>query len=110
MDSNDIENFKCKIKYSNTEFENALICGCSNIINDQLNGKGILINSKTNNTIYEGEWYNNKKHGIGILYNKYGNLEYDGKWVNNVKKGKGIEYYPNNEFNSNIFFHSTEKN
>ncbi len=103
-------NFNCKIKFTNPEFENALICGCSKISNEKLNGRGILIDKKTNNMIYEGEWSNNKKQGIGILYNKFGNLEYDGEWVDDMKNGTGIEYYPNNELNSNIFFHSTEKN
>ena len=84
------------------------ICGCSKIINDKLNGRAVIFDSKTDNIVYEGEWYNNKKQGIGILYNKYGNLEYDGEWMDDMKNGIGILYYPNNQLNSNTFFHSYE--
>ena len=44
------------------------------------NGKGVYI--LANGTKYEGEYKNNKKDGIGILYDKSGKIIFSGLWVN----------------------------
>ena len=98
----------CKIKLLNKTNK---ICGCSKLENSKLNGYGILLNTNNNNIIYEGEWYNDKKHGTGILYDSYGNLEYDGEWYNDNKQGQGLLYYDKGtEMNNNKMFHYEQEN
>ena len=39
--------------------------------------------------MYEGDWFQNQKHGIGAYYYQDGNV-YFGGWKHNKKEGKGI--------------------
>ena len=41
------------------------------------NGKGRLIHA--NGDVYEGHWFNNKAHGLGIFIQIYG-TRYTGEW------------------------------
>ena len=47
--------------------------------NNKKNGLGILYNN--NNIIYKGEWNDDKKHGYGIHYDNFGNIKYNGEWI-----------------------------
>ena len=47
---------------------------------------------KKNNLIYDGEYKNGIKEGIGVLYYQSGE-KYEGKFFNGVREGKGIFYW-----------------
>ena len=51
-----------------------------------MHGKGILINS--DGTKYEGDFYNNKKQGVGKYYYSKSKI-YEGEWLNGKQHGKG---------------------
>ncbi len=55
--------------------------------------KGKVFDRK-NNLLYEGEYKNGVKEGIGVYYYQSGE-KYEGKFVNGVKEGKGIFYWKN---------------
>ena len=40
--------------------------------------------------IYEGEFLNGKRHGLGTSYNDNNEIEYDGEWVKGIPKSKYI--------------------
>ena len=65
--------------------------------NSLRDGYGILNYNKTNDwkngSIYKGNWKNNKKHGIGILYWSNSNIWYEGNWFEDEKHGEGCLYY-----------------
>ena len=42
-----------------------------------------------NGDYYIGQSLNGKKHGKGIIFNKYGNIKYEGDFVNGEKEGNG---------------------
>ena len=42
------------------------------------------------NVIYEGEFLNGKRHGLGTSYNDNNEIEYNGKWVNGYSQSKYI--------------------
>jgi hypothetical protein len=43
--------------------------------------------------LYEGQWYNNKKHGYGTFFlNTYGE-KYEGEFQDGEKHGKGVYYF-----------------
>ena len=44
---------------------------------------------KNNKTIYDGDWYNNKRNGKGTLIMN-DDLVYDGNWIDNLPHGKGV--------------------
>lgn len=46
-----------------------------------------------NGDVYDGDWRNNKKHGVGTYYYKKSGNEYDGDWKNNKKHGFGTFYW-----------------
>jgi hypothetical protein len=41
---------------------------------------------------YNGEWFENKMHGKGILYYASGKPAYDGDWVDDKFEGFGVLY------------------
>ena len=55
--------------------------------------KGKVFDRK-NNLLYDGEYKNGVKEGIGVYYYQSGE-KYEGKFVNGVKEGKGIFYWKN---------------
>ena len=55
--------------------------------------KGKVFDRK-NNLLYDGEFKNGVKEGIGVYYYQSGE-KYEGKFVNGVKEGKGIFYWKN---------------
>ena len=49
---------------------------------------------KKNNLLYDGEYKNGVKEGIGVFYYQSGE-KYEGKFMNGVKEGKGTFYWKN---------------
>lgn len=39
--------------------------------------------------MYEGDWFNNKMNGYGILYYQSGNVAYAGNWQQDMFNGHG---------------------
>jgi hypothetical protein len=48
------------------------------------------------NSSYQGDWAQNKRHGNGIFITAEGH-KYEGAWVNDVKHGEGLLNYKNGE-------------
>ena len=42
--------------------------------------------------IYDGDYYNGKRHGKGKEYNIYGKLVFDGEYLDGRRHGKGKVY------------------
>jgi len=42
---------------------------------------------------YIGQWSDNKKHGKGVIYDKYNKIKFEGNFVKGNIEGKGIIYY-----------------
>ena len=64
------------------------------IINDDGKGKEYLIN--TDILLFEGEYKNGKKNGLGIEYSFIGKIIFEGEYENGIKKnGKGYDYKGN---------------
>ena len=59
-----------------------------------VDGKGMFIYN--DNTVYEGEFNDNRPHGYGICYFADGDI-YVGFWKENFFDGKGTFYYSNGE-------------
>ncbi|XP_075224592.1 uncharacterized protein LOC142326190 isoform X2 [Lycorma delicatula] len=63
--------------------------------NDKKSGKGIEIYK--NKWVYEGDWLNGKRHGYGILSYQLENLirvlKYEGMWENGKPYGFGTQQY-----------------
>ena len=71
-------------------------------------GKEFILNTKI--LIFEGEYKNGKKNGIGKEYDN-GNIVFEGEYKNGKKNGKGIEYhyyYGQLEYNSKPYFRSED--
>ncbi|MDA7546746.1 hypothetical protein N8870_07910, partial [Alphaproteobacteria bacterium] len=63
-------------------------------------GKSVYKTNKrifTSDNIYEGEYRNNKRHGIGKYTDYYSNV-YEGEWKNSQKNGLGAFKGINNDF------------
>jgi antitoxin component YwqK of YwqJK toxin-antitoxin module len=45
-----------------------------------------------NKIIYKGEWKDNRKYGIGKMYNGDGSLIYEGEWKDDKRNGLGTSY------------------
>ena len=60
-----------------------------------INGHGKEYLIDTNILIYEGEYLNKKRHGIGKEYSKNGVLLYEGEYLNGKRHGIGKEYSKN---------------
>ena len=62
-----------------------------------INGHGKEYLIDTNILIYEGEYLNKKRHGLGKEYSKNGVLLYEGEYLNGKRHGLGKEYSKNGE-------------
>ena len=60
-----------------------------------INGHGKEYLIDTNILIYEGEYLNKKRHGLGKEYSKNGVLLYEGEYLNGKRHGLGKEYSKN---------------
>ena len=47
------------------------------------------------NSLFEGEYLNGKRNGIGKEYYIKGKIKYEGEYLNGEYNGKGIEYFQN---------------
>ena len=85
--------------------------------NDMFHGKGLLYFSNTENSTntttelqrqscveFDGEFYQNKKNGFGILYYQNGNIAYQGHFQNNCFSGEGTSYFKNGKVNYDGYF------
>ena len=96
------------------------VCYIGKWLNGMRHGKGSLYNRK-GNTIYEGDFINDKfegdgkyywedgqyyigqflnglKHGKGIIYYKNGHIKYEGDFIKENLEGDGKYYYENGEY------------
>ena len=107
------DNFdKIFLEYLDNE-DNYLIYICNliksfNNIRNEINNKEIdkkanYIISKNYNYIYYGNIINNKKEGIGILYDIQFNRIYEGEFKDDKINGKGIMYYSNGSYSKGFF-------
>ena len=55
------------------------------------NGRGKTI-TQDGQTVYEGEYLNDKRSGFGVSYRKSGEVSYVGGWKENKKSGLGISF------------------
>ena len=62
-----------------------------------INGHGKEYLIDTNILIYEGEYLNKKRHGLGKEYSKNGVLLYEGEYLNGKRHGLGKEYSKDGE-------------
>ena len=86
------------IKYNNAfqkkfgiSFENYKTLSGKYKING-INGHGEEYTLNTNILLFEGEYKNGKRYGIGKEYDKNGNLKYKGRYKNGKRDGEGKEY------------------
>ena len=61
--------------------------------NNHKSGDGTLFD-ENEELLFMGSFINNKKNGLGILYQNK-NILYRGEWKNNQKHGEGKLYYNN---------------
>ena len=93
-------NFQGKIQYK------------GNFKNDMFHGKGLLYFSNSENATntildiqkqpdieFDGEFYQNKKQGFGVLFFTNGNIAYQGSFWNNSFSGEGTSYFKNGKVN-----------
>ena len=81
--------------YVDTIFEEeSYYADISKIYYEIKEGKGYMIDYDDEESIYEGEYLNGQRNGIGRDYKKVGNklLIYDGEYLNGKRNGKGKEY------------------
>jgi len=71
------------------------ISGVYKIIEKNGNGKEYELD--TNILIFNGEYLNGKRHGIGIEFYDNGELKFEGKYLNGKRHGIGKEYDDNGE-------------
>jgi len=71
-----------------------LLSGRYIVLEENSKGKEYYLNNDS--LIYEGEYLNLKRNGIGKEYNNDGTLIYDGKYKNGKRYGKGKEYNNDN--------------
>ena len=62
-----------------------------------INGHGKEYLIDTNILIYEGQYLNKKRHGLGKEYSKNGVLLYEGEYLNGKRHGLGKEYSKDGE-------------
>ena len=73
--------------------------------NDLKDGLGILYEDDENNTkVYNGTFQKGLISGKGIEYYKNGNILYNGSWLQSLFHGYGEYYYPNNQLRYKGFF------
>lgn len=64
------------------------------LFNGKRHGKGIM--TYANGNVYDGEWEANKRHGKGKMIYENGDI-YDGEWKNHKKNGQGKMIYANGD-------------
>jgi len=57
------------------------------------NGKGKEYSIDSNILLFEGEYFNGKRKGIGKEYDHNGKLQFEGEYLNGKRNGKGKEYH-----------------
>ena len=65
--------------------------------NNNPNGRifGCEYDSDTGSLVFEGEYLNGARNGIGKQYDDYdGKLIYEGEYLNGLRNGRGKEYNP----------------
>ena len=65
------------------------------VVYELIDGKGWVKNYSQDTLIYEGEYLNGEKNGIGKEYNYHNELEFEGEYLNGQKNGKGKEFSNN---------------
>ena len=63
-------------------------------LNDEINGKGILIYSTRSK--FEGNFNNNLQYGFGIMYFSNGD-RYEGNWNKDKQEGTGVYFWSNSD-------------
>ena len=103
------------IKYSK-KYQNLLDINIEDYINYSgkyiIGGKnwyGKVLRLDNNQTVFEGEYINKKKNGIGLEYFG-GKIIFRGNYKNNKRNGKGIEYTENNKISFEGFFMNGKRN
>ena len=74
-----------------------------NWLDGKKHGKGIYI--WNDNSMYIGEFKNNKMDGYGVCYDCHGNIIYEGEWKNNLVHGKGIYIWEEGKRYEGEFLH-----
>ena len=74
-----------------------------NWLDGKKHGKGIYI--WKDNSMYIGEFKNNKMDGYGVCYDNHGNIIYEGEWKNNLVHGKGIYIWEEGKRYEGEFLH-----
>ncbi len=59
-------------------------------------GKGKM--TYKNGKVYDGEWRNGNRHGVGKMVYYYSGSFYEGDWVDGLKHGKGKMVYYSGAF------------
>ena len=59
----------------------------------ETNTRAKIYNAYNDEIIYEGEYLNGKRNGIGKEYYDTSVLKFEGEYLNNTRNGKGKEYY-----------------
>ena len=87
-------------------------------------GKGLVINLDDfgeEHIVYEGDFVNGKKHGVGMLYYFNGECQYSGEFRDGLEHGKGHFYDPSGakryngdyqfgkEWGTGVWFHAGTK-
>jgi hypothetical protein len=47
--------------------------------------------------VYEGQWLNGKRHGIGTYVWNFSRGQYAGEWQHSYQHGHGVRTYPNGD-------------
>ena len=74
-----------------------------NWLDGKKHGKGIYI--WKDNSMYIGEFKNNKMDGYGVCYDNHGKIIYEGEWKNNLVHGKGIYIWEEGKRYEGEFLH-----
>ena len=82
--------YKCKERYK----KKYIIKYCGDFVNGNFEGNGKYFYNNKEKTYYEGEFKDNKRHGIGKYYIK-NRLRYEGEFKDDEYDGQGIIYYQN---------------
>lgn len=63
-------------------------------------GRGTL--TWSDGSVYEGDFKNGKRHGLGVL-RASDKFSYDGYWISNAMEGRGTATYPNGQTYNGLF-------
>ncbi len=68
------------------------------MVSGSLNGEGQLWYIRTETLHYQGQWEDNRPHGLGKAYHPNGNLWYEGEWKEGKREGEGKQYNEGGNF------------